>query len=581
MPNWTINQKKAIEEEGSNIIVSAGAGSGKTAVLTSRVIRKLESGVGIDKLLILTFTKLAANEMKTRIKEEIKKRIELSDDLKKIDSSYITTFDSYSLSLVKKYHYLLNVKRNVNIIDSNLLKLKIEEYLDEIMEEEYLKRNGDFTKLISDFCIKDDKEIRNIILTINDKLNMKYDKKDYLENYLDYYYSDETINKNINNYINLLIEVGKRIDNYLTELSMEVDMDYHDKISSLIMPVIYSDDYSSIKESVLKIERLPILPKNSSDEAKNIKEKIKNNIDDLKTLTRFENIDVLKKSIILTKPYIETIIRIILKLDEKIDNYKYENDLYDFVDISKMAIKLVKENEVIKEEIKNSFNEIMVDEYQDTSDLQEEFISIISNNNVYSVGDVKQSIYRFRNANPDIFRNKYNLYSEEVLGKKIDLLDNFRSRKEVVFGINLIFKYIMDDIIGGADYINSHQMIFGNKVYENEGRVNQNNNLEIYNYPYDKDSKYTMDEIEAFIIAHDIKEKIDNHYKVYDKKNNSIRDVKYSDFAILIDRSTSFDLYKKIFLYNKIPLSIYQDEKLTNSEIFMVIRNIFKLIDLI
>ena len=148
MPNWTKKQDEAIREEGCNIIVSAGAGSGKTAVLTERVLRKLKSGVGIDKLLILTFTKLAANEMKTRIKEEIKKRIELSSDIKKIDSSYITTFDSYSLSLVKKYHYLLNVKKNVNIIDSNLLKLKIAEYLDEVMEEEYLKRCDDFNKLI-------------------------------------------------------------------------------------------------------------------------------------------------------------------------------------------------------------------------------------------------------------------------------------------------------------------------------------------------------------------------------------------------------------------------------------------------
>ena len=118
MPKWTKEQEEAINSEGENIIVSAGAGSGKTAVLTSRVIRKLESGIGIDRLLILTFTNLAANEMKVRIRNEIKKRIELSDELKKIDSSFITTFDSFALSLVKKYHYLLNIKRNVNIIES-------------------------------------------------------------------------------------------------------------------------------------------------------------------------------------------------------------------------------------------------------------------------------------------------------------------------------------------------------------------------------------------------------------------------------------------------------------------------------
>ena len=135
MPKWTKEQQEAIDLDGENIIVSAGAGSGKTAVLTERVIRKLESGISINKLLILTFTKLAASEMKLRIRNEIKKRIELSEELKKIDSSYITTFDSFSLSLVKKYHYLLNVKKSINIIDSNLLNITIKEYLDEIFEE--------------------------------------------------------------------------------------------------------------------------------------------------------------------------------------------------------------------------------------------------------------------------------------------------------------------------------------------------------------------------------------------------------------------------------------------------------------
>ena len=190
MNKWTPEQKEAIELEGENIIVSAGAGSGKTAVLTERVIRKLESGISINQLLILTFTKLAAGETKERVRSEIKKRIELSEELKKIDSSFITTFDSYSLSLVQKYHYLLNVKKGINIIDSNLLNIKICEYLDEIMEEEYLNKESNFVKLINDFCIKDDSEIKDLILSINDKLNLKYDKEDYLNKYYDRYYND-------------------------------------------------------------------------------------------------------------------------------------------------------------------------------------------------------------------------------------------------------------------------------------------------------------------------------------------------------------------------------------------------------
>ena len=579
MPKWTKEQIEAINSEGSNIIVSAGAGSGKTAVLTERVIRKLEDGISIDKLLILTFTKAAASEMKTRIRNEIKKRIELSDDLKKIDSSYITTFDSFSLSLVRKYHYLLNVKRDINIIDSNLLKIKIKEYLDEVMEEEYQNNRSDFSILINDFCIKDDKDIKKTILSINNKLNMKYDKLEFLNNYIDIFYSEENINKNKEKYLLLLKEIIKDIDNNLTNLSNEVDLDFFNEISKLLMSLINSNTYEEIKENA--IISLPRLPRESSENARIFKEKIKEDINNIQLLTKYQDTSELIKSINLTKPYIESIIRIILKLDEKINNYKFTNDLYDFVDISKMAIKLVKENMDIKEEVKLSFNEIMVDEYQDTSDLQEEFINLISNNNVYMVGDIKQSIYRFRNANPDIFHNKYNLYSKASFGIKIDLLNNFRSREEVIDGINLIFSYVMSEFIGGADYKNYHQMLFGNTSYLKEGKVNQNNNLELYSYSYDNNMPYTKDEIEAFIIADDINEKVSNHFQVFDKEEKKLRDARFSDFTILIDRSTSFDLYKKIFLYKKIPLSIYQDEKLSNSELFSCIKSIFKLINLV
>ena len=185
MPNWTKEQNDAIESEGENIIVSAGAGSGKTAVLSARVIRKLENHTSINELLILTFTNLAAGEMKLRIRDKIKERPDLKEELKKIDSSYITTFDSFSLSLVKKYHYLLNVRKNINIIDSNLLKIKTNEYLDEIMEDEYINRLDDFTKLITDFCIKDYKDLKKMILKVNEGLDLKYDKEDYLNKYID------------------------------------------------------------------------------------------------------------------------------------------------------------------------------------------------------------------------------------------------------------------------------------------------------------------------------------------------------------------------------------------------------------
>ena len=200
--NWTPEQLQAINEEGKNIIVSAGAGSGKTAVLSERVIRKLKT-VDINRLLILTFTKEAANEMKERIRKKIKKNPDLKRQLDIIDSAYITTFDSYSLSLVKKYYYLLNISPNVGIIDSSIINIKKEEYIDEIFENYYEEKNPLFEKLIKDFCIKDDKEIKNYVIELNNKLDLKLNKEEYIDNYIEnnnikFYFIDAFNEKPIN-----------------------------------------------------------------------------------------------------------------------------------------------------------------------------------------------------------------------------------------------------------------------------------------------------------------------------------------------------------------------------------------------
>ncbi len=239
-----------------------------------------------------------------------------------------------------------------------------------------------------------------------------------------------------------------------------------------------------------------------------------------------------------------------------------------------MAIKLLKENEQIREEVKNSFKEICIDEYQDTNDLQEEFISLIQNNNVYMVGDIKQSIYGFRNANPQIFKEKYDEYKDGLKGIKIDLLDNFRSREEVVLAINEIFSLIMDSEIGGASYQEEHLMRFGNEVYTKNKK--EDNNLAILNYP--PSEEYKNNEVEAFIIGRDILNKINNHYQVVDKKTNTLRDVCYDDFCIIMDRGTDFPLYKKIFEYLNIPLSIYEDKVLTKEVDVKLINNLIGLI---
>lgn len=570
---WTNEQLDAINKEGTNIIVSAGAGSGKTAVLTERVIRKLKSGVPITRLLILTFTNMASKEMKDRIRESIKNDESLKEQLNLLDTAFITTFDSYALSIVKKYHYKVGVSNNIEIAESSIIDLKKIELMDKIFDSFYCKDDALFIKLITDFCIKDDKEIKDYILTISNKLDMKYDKINYLNSYLDTYYSESFLDNMILEYTKLLNKIIDEIKELLTTISSYVDSNYYLKLETSMINLLNANDYDSIKNNINI--KLPMIPRGTSEEVKKLKEEIKNNIDKLKEYAIYDNVNHIKETILLTKDYAKIIVSILLELDKELNDYKKENELYDFTDIAKLAIKIVSENNDIKEELKSCYNEIMIDEYQDTNDLQELFISNISNNNTYMVGDVKQSIYKFRNANLYIFKNKYDNYANLNGGIKIDLNKNFRSREEVISGINLIFDYIMNDNMGGASYKKEHRMIFGNLTY-NAFKPKQNNSLEIYNYNADK--RFSKEETEIFIIANDIINKIKNNYQVYDKNKKELRSVNYSDFVILVDRITNSYLYKKIFKYLNIPLIIYKDSVINDSIIYTVVRNIIGLI---
>ena len=568
MPNWTKEQLLAITTSGKNIIVSAGAGSGKTAVLTERVIQKLKNGESVDKLLILTFTNAAAKEMKDRIRHAIMEN-NLVSELDKIDSSYITTFDSFSLSVVKKYHYLLNINSNVKIADSLILKHELENILDNIFANLYDDNNPLFLKLIKDFTIRDDKSIKNYLLTMYNKISLKYDMQEYLDNYFSNNYDDIYLDKRIEEYESILKSNISKIEEKLNTLSLMVDGDFYNLFLETLTPLLNSNTYDDIKNSLdISLPRL----KKGMDVVKPLKEDITSLITNLKKLTVYESRLYLKTSILNTKDYVLVLINIIKELDKKYQEYKSKNNLYDFLDISKMAISVVKENKKVQEELTNSFHEILVDEYQDTSDLQELFISLISNNNVYMVGDIKQSIYRFRNANPNLFKEKYVSYQEGVKGIKIDLVKNFRSREETLDNINYVFNYIMDLDLGGANYKETHQMVFGNTLYSEYKEPNQDNNFELLNYEPTKE--YTKDEVEAFIVLNDIITKINNNYQVYDKKLKSLRTVKNDDFVILIDKSTSFSLYKKIFEYKKIPLTILKDEDISDTDDLYILKNI-------
>lgn len=578
MPKWTNEQQLAIDHEGENIIVSAGAGSGKTAVLSERVLRKLKSGVGIKQLLILTFTKAAAAEMRERIRANIKKNPDLTSQLLELDGAYITTFDSYSLSLVKKYHYLLNVSKNIQIGEASVFTIRENEFLDEILMRRYENPTSNFTKLIYDFCTKDDDSLKKSILKINHALDLRYDKVEYLTSYIDTFYQPDTIESYCQLYVSKLFSLQEEMQNIIESLCPLLEEKVSEKVYSFYRKFLDSKTYDEMVGSLG--ERAPQTPRNSEDDVKAYFAKLSELRKRAKDYLVYPSYQEMKDAIWATEGYAKEIVSILLELDQKMMELKHEEDTYDFTDISKMAIQLLLDHPDIKEEVKQSFQEIMIDEYQDTSDLQETFISLIANHNVYMVGDIKQSIYRFRNANPYIFKEKYENYQKGIDGFKIDLNKNFRSRKEVLDNVNLMFDLLMDSVVGGADYKASHRMVFGNNSYEEQGKSDTSHQMEVYRYDYDKSSEYSKEEIEAFWIAQDIKKKIESGYLVYNFKeeNAKPRPCKYQDFVIMLDRSTNFGLYKKIFTYFGIPLAVKKDESIKSTTDLLLFSNILTFI---
>ena len=319
MTKWTNEQLRAINETGKNIIVSAGAGSGKTAVLTERVITKLQQGININSLLILTFTNAAASEMKNRIRDGISNIKELQEQLSYIDTAYITTFDSFMMSLVKKYYYLLNINPNVSIMDGSISTSLRSKYIDDIFLELYKSKDECFLKLINDFTIKDDKLIKNAIIRISDKIDKLINKDEYLDNYINNYYSSDNINKLVSDYNDLLLDKINEINSLVMDLETLCDNDFYTKYLSSIEPLLLSTNYNSIKSNI--DFKSPRLPNNSSDDLKNIKSLISDKVKDLKSDLIYENIDDIKCLIYNTKDYVSSIIDIIKRLNSKL-NYQ-------------------------------------------------------------------------------------------------------------------------------------------------------------------------------------------------------------------------------------------------------------------
>ncbi|MCH5171736.1 MAG: UvrD-helicase domain-containing protein [Erysipelotrichales bacterium] len=558
---WTSEQLRAINIRNVNAIVSAGAGSGKTAVLTERafnIIKNKEANV--DELLILTFTNAAAHEMKERIIALLRneKYFEQADQ---VEGSNVTTFDAYALYLVKKYNYYFDIPKNVSILDENIVKIKEYEILDKIFDNLYQANDRGFIDLISTFVVKDDRVIKDYIIKILHLADLKINKMEYLLNHNAEIFDIEYIENLLNEVITISKDYIKDYINMCDYFeNSDVSYDIIEALSKLINTNSYDEFYEACSLFKLKVFR------NLSEEDKALKGAIVGGFKPLRErILKMGS----KETVInfLTKEQYKNaykyLFNIAIQLDEELRNFKISKNSFTFSDIAKMALELVNDQNINKE-LKESIKFIMVDEYQDTSDIQEAFISKLANNNLFMVGDTKQSIYSFRNANCNIFQNKYEEYKSGVNGEKIDLNFNFRSRQEVVEDLNIMFSDLMSKKIGSVDYKIDHISKAGNNDYLILGDNHENNHFEVLCFD-SSETSLKKAEYEAHLLAQDIINKLNGNYKVYDKKSKSLRSCKYSDFAILIDKKKQFELYKKVFDKYQIPLKSYQDDKLISS----------------
>lgn len=570
MAKWTREQWEAINASDSNFIVSAGAGSGKTAVLTERVFQLLLKGTKLNELLVLTFTNAAAFEMKNRIRKRVLETPELSPLASQIETSDISTFDAYALSLVKRYHFLLNVSREVSIIDESIITIKKRQILEEIFAARYQKRDPDFLNVISKYVIRKDDDVKEYLLRIDALGDLKIDKKAFFETYLENHYQEKRVSENINEFVDFVkricVEIVEKANGFEDSLMSS-------QVSDAFLPIINSVDYPVFHSALLNFQ-FPS-SKGLSDEDKEIHSMLKKGVEKFPFFAALGTQEQIVSRFFETKPIVSVLLDILKEMNVRLDDFKHEHDVFTFNDIAKMALQIVSKT-IAGQEIKKQLKYIMIDEYQDTSDIQEAFISYIANDNVFMVGDIKQSIYRFRNANSRIFADKYDQYGKNNGGKKIDLNKNFRSRNEIINDINFLFSKLMTRNMGGADYSSGHIIEVGNLDFSTSGNNHKDNHIECLRYGVEDGKDKTDSEVE--IIASDIINKINGEYPIYDNEVKKLRPISFHDFAILIDRKTKFDTYLKVFSKLGIPLKVEKDDDLANSDVLLVFQNLLRLL---
>lgn len=586
---FTPDQEKAIRHEGENILVSAGAGSGKTAVLTARVLAKLRRGISVDRLVILTFTNAAAAEMRARIKAKITADPLLSHQLKRLDNAVISTFDSYALRLVRQYHYLLGIGEDVRIVDSGVLRQTESAVLDAVLRDRYSRKEPRFISTVDRLYDKGDSAYRDAVLTLIRATEAVPDRDAFFRNYETRFFGPETLDSAMKGFRSRLARQTVQLSRILREFRESLagcpdgKITVHvSAVSERLSPLFGCDDADGLLTLIPEV-RLPSSPRLSPETQEIWGETFRQGYDRLRDLLKeiqgdlgklyIRDMEEARDAVLETK---ETVLEIVDASSEflrRLQAEKKSRNLHDFADVMNLAIGLLEDHPEVAGLLREQTAEILVDEYQDTNDLQDHFLSLIERDNLFLVGDVKQSIYGFRNANPRNFSGKYHEYDERGTGKTIDLRANFRSREEVLDAVNLIFADLMDDRLGGTDYRKRQALVCGNAEYARKRTSGDDYRPEILEYPGKDEGKPARSRAwtEGAVIAADIRSRMETGFSVMDASAGTLRPASYRDFAVLVDRKSGFEEMRKALVDAGIPVLAFTDEKfLASSEILFV-----------
>ncbi|MGP3560543.1 helicase-exonuclease AddAB subunit AddA [Geobacillus sp. BK01] len=588
---WTDEQWKAIAAGGRDILVAAAAGSGKTAVLVERIIQKVtaeEGAVDIDRLLVVTFTNAAAAEMRARIGEalerELAKRphsLHLRRQLSLLNRAPISTLHSFCLDVIRKYYYLLDLDPSFRIADETEIELLKEDVLEELLEEEYGKADNERFFAVVDAYTGDrsDAELQEMIFALYEFSRSHPTPDEWLAGLVSMYDVDEQTPvktlapaRYIAQHATMELAAARRFlrlaltlagkergpKPYVKRLHEDMDLiaDLERRLSGS-----WDELYHALQS--LSFGRLPACRGDGFDaqlidEAKALRDQAKKKIEALR-----EDVFSLRPSAWLRhmremKPVVETIVALVRRFSAMFETAKREKGIVDFSDLEHYCLRILRRRDpetgewqpsAAALEYQGQFDEVLVDEYQDTNLVQETILQLVKKGNertgnLFMVGDVKQSIYRFRLAEPMLFLDKYKRFTAdgEAGGMKIDLANNFRSRAEVLDGTNFLFAQIMGEAVGEMTYDEAAQLKYGADYPSGPDAVPEVMIIDRQcSAEEDEEEAAELEaaELEARLMAEKIKELVSRPFYVYDRSSGQPRRAMYRDIVVLVRSMTN------------------------------------------